>query len=151
ENPVPIKLAAHPESFQLEKQGTRIFVNVPDAKQITVIDREKKKVVATWPMDKFQANFPMSLDETNHRLFVGCRKPARLVVFNTEAGNPVAAPAISGDTDDPFCDAKRKRIYTSCGDGFLDTIGQESPDPYKPLGKVQTASGARTCFFSPDL
>ncbi len=145
------KLTGHPESFQLEKQSSRIFVNVPDAKQIAVIDREKKKVMATWPMKEFQANFPMTLDESNHRLFVGCRKPARLVVFDTEAGKPVADLAISGDTDDLFCDAKRKRIYISCGEGSLDTISQESPDSYKPLSKLHTAAGARTCFFSPDL
>ena len=85
------RLAAHPESFQLEQQGTRTFVNVPDAKQVAVIDREKQKVIATWPMEKFQANFPMALDEANHRLFVGCRKPARLVVLDTTTGKPVGA------------------------------------------------------------
>src|SRR5262245_38728988 len=81
-----IKLSAHPESFQLEREGKRIFVNVPDAKQVAAIDREKQSVIAQWPMEKFQANFPMALDESNHRLFLGCRKPARLVVFDTEAG-----------------------------------------------------------------
>src|SRR5437588_5802224 len=63
-----VKLAAHPESFQLEKKGPRIFVNVPDAKQIAVVDREKRSALKTWPMEKFQANFPMALDEPNHRL-----------------------------------------------------------------------------------
>src|SRR6266576_805577 len=95
-----IKLAAHPESFRLELDGPRIFVNVPDAKQIAVIDREKKSVVATWPMKEYQANFPMALDEASHRLFLGCRKPARLVVFDAAAGKSVADLAISGDTDD---------------------------------------------------
>jgi DNA-binding beta-propeller fold protein YncE len=70
-----IKLKAHPESFQLEQNGSRVFVNVPDAKQIAVIDREKSAVIASWPMEKFHANFPMALDESNHRLFVGCRSP----------------------------------------------------------------------------
>jgi YVTN family beta-propeller protein len=146
-----VKLSGHPESFQLEKQGTRIFANVPDAKQIAVIDREKKKAVATWPMDKFQANFPMSLDETMHRLFVGCRKPARLLVLDTQTGKIVADLAISGDTDDLFYDAKRKRIYISCGEGFIDIVERSSADNYQRLAKIATASGARTCFFSPDL
>lgn len=30
---------AHPESFRLEEIGNRIFVNVPDKKEIEVIDR----------------------------------------------------------------------------------------------------------------
>jgi DNA-binding beta-propeller fold protein YncE len=151
ENSGETKLAGHPESFQLEKRGSRIFVNVPDAKQIAVIDRDKKKVLATWPMKEFQANFPMALDETDHRLLVGCRKPARLVVFNTEAGKLVADLAICGDTDDLFHDAKRKRIYISCGEGFLDVVEQTSPDKYERTAHIPTASGARTCFFSSDL
>lgn len=146
-----VKLAGHPESFQLEKKGSRIFANVPDANQIAVIDRDKEKVLTSWPMKEFQANFPMALDEANHRLFVGCRKPARLVVFDTEAGKPVADLAISGDTDDLFYDAKRKRIYVSCGEGSLDVISQDSAETYKLLTKLHTSSGARTCFYSSDL
>ncbi len=102
-------------------------------------------------MKEFQANFPMALDEPHHRLFVGCRRPARLVIFDTEAGKPLADLAISGDTDDLFFDAKRKRIYISCGEGSIEIISQNSPDIYKPLDKIHTSSGARTCFFSPDL
>lgn len=106
-----IKLKAHPESFQLEQNGLRIFVNVPDAKQIAVVDREKRRVVATWPMEKFQANFPMALDEANHRLFIGCRKPARLAVVDTTTGKITTDLAINGDADDLFWDAARKRVY----------------------------------------
>jgi DNA-binding beta-propeller fold protein YncE len=146
-----IQLVAHPESFQLETQGPRIFVNVPDAKEIAVIDREKQSVVATWPMREFQANFPMALDEANHRLFIGCRKPARLVVFDTVTGKPVADIAISGDTDDLFYDAARGRLYLSCGEGFLDVVARRDADHYERIERVATASGARTSFYSPAL
>jgi len=146
-----VKLAAHPESFQLERQGPRIFVNLPDAKQVAVVDREKRSVLETWPMQKFQANFPMALDETSHRLFIGCRKPPRLVIFDTENGKPVADLAISGDTDDLFHDSKRNRIYVSCGEGFIDVIDQSSPNKYQRIAKIPTAAGARTSFFSSDL
>jgi YVTN family beta-propeller protein len=146
-----VKLAKHPESFQLEKNGNRIFVNVPDAKQVAVIDREKKSVVATWPVEKFQANFPMALDEANHRLFVGCRQPARLVVFDTGTGKPVADLEISGDTDDLFFDVKRQRLYLSCGEGFLDVIQRRTGDHYERIARQPTRGGARTSFYSPDL
>jgi YVTN family beta-propeller protein len=146
-----IKVTGHPESFQLEKQGRRIFANVPDAKQIAVIDTGKDSVVATWPMEKFHANFPMALDEPNHRLFVGCRRPARLVVLDTDNGKPVADLAICGDTDDLFYDARRKRIYISGGEEFIDVISQDSADAYSRLARIQTSSGARTCYFSGDL
>jgi DNA-binding beta-propeller fold protein YncE len=146
-----IKLPAHPESFQLEKGDRRIFVNVPDAKQVAVIDRVKRTVTDTWPMKKFQANFPMALDETNHRLFVGCRQPARLVVLDTATGKPVADVAISGDIDDLFYDAPRKRLYLSCGEGFLDTVAQTTPDTYTRVSQLPTPPGARTCYFAPGM
>lgn len=143
-----IKLAAHPESFQLETQGSRIFVNLPDAKQVAVIDRDKQTVTATWTTEKFHANFPMALDEVNHRLFVGCRQPARLVVFDTTTGKSIADLGISGDTDDLFYDAKLKRLYVSCGEGFIDVIEQRSADSYQRRERIPTRSGARTSYFS---
>lgn len=146
-----IPLAAHPESFQLETAGSRIFVNVPDARQVAVIDRAKQAVVATWPMTKFRTNFPMALDEANHRLFVGCRHPAGLVVFDTSTGKPVADLELSGDTDDLFYDAKRKRLYGSCGEGFVDVVEQRGSDTYTLKDRIPTRSGARTSFFSADL
>ena len=46
-----VKLEGHPESFQLEQVGSRrLFVNVPDADQIAVVDRNTMKVIATWPV-----------------------------------------------------------------------------------------------------
>jgi len=146
-----IKLAAHPESFQLETEGSRIFVNVPDARQIAVIDRKKQTITATWPMKEFQANFPMALDEANHRLFAGCRKPARLVVVDTTTGRSVADLAISGDTDDLFFDGTLKRLYVSCGEGFVDVIDQRDADHYQLQERIPTRAGARTSFFSAEL
>jgi DNA-binding beta-propeller fold protein YncE len=146
-----VKLPAHPESFQIDPDGSQLFVNLPDAKQIAIIDREKRVVTGAWPLDKFQANFPIALDASHHRLFVGCRRPSRLLVFDTLAGKPIADLPISGDTDDLFYDAARKRIYVSCGEGFLDTIEQTTPDTYRPHSKLPTSPGARTSFFSPTL
>jgi hypothetical protein len=76
-------LDAHPESFQLEKQGPRIFINVPEAGNVTVVDRRTRTVKAKWPVTGAKLNFPMALDEANHRLFIGCRKPAKMLVLDT--------------------------------------------------------------------
>lgn len=145
-----IKLSAHPEAFELEKRGKRIFVNVPNSRHVAVIDRDKGEVVATWKTDLAFANFPMALDETNHRLFVGCRLPAKLVVLNTESGEIVAKIDISGDTDDVFYDGKRHRIYAICGAGKIDIIEQTNANTYKASAKVDTANGARTGLFVPE-
>jgi DNA-binding beta-propeller fold protein YncE len=145
-----INLSAHPEAFELEKHGPRIFVNVPNARRVAVIDRDKGQVVATWKTDLAFANFPMALDETNHRLFVGCRLPSKLVVLNTDSGEVVAKLDIAGDADELFYDAKRHRIYVVCGEEKVDIIDQVDPNTYKTAAKIDTASGARTGLFVPE-
>src|SRR5438034_10451888 len=145
-----IKLSAHPEAFELEKNGKRIFVNVPNSRNVAVIDRNKSEVVATWKTDLAFANFPMALDEANHRLFVGCRLPSKLVVLNTESSDVVAKIDISGDPDDVFYDSKRHHIYAICGAGKIDIIEQTDANNYKALTKIDTAEGARTGLFVPE-
>ena len=145
-----IKLSAHPEAFELEKQGKRIFINVPNSRDVAVIDRDKGEVIATWKTDLAFGNFPMALDETNHRLFVACRLPAKLVVLNTDSGEVVAKIDISGDPDEVFYDSKRHRIYATCGAGKIDIIEQTGADAYRALAKIDTADGARTGLFVPE-
>ena len=145
-----IKLSTHPEAFELEKNSKRIFVNVPNARHVAVIDRDQGKVVATWKTDLAFGNFPMALDETNHRLFVGCRLPSKLIVFNTDSGDIVAKIDISGDPDEIFYDGKRHHIYAICGAGKIDIIEQTNPNTYKTLTKIDTADGTRTGLFVPE-
>jgi DNA-binding beta-propeller fold protein YncE len=148
-----IKLAEHPESFRLETGGPRIFVNVPKAEQIAVVDREKGKVIETWPVKEAKSNFPLFLDETNRRLFAGCRNPARVLAYDysAPAGRVITSVSISGDTDDLFYDLANKLLYASCGQGTLDVIGQVDADHYKKVKSIQTAPGARTSLFVPEL
>jgi len=145
-----ITLAAHPEAFELEKHGRRIFVNVPNARQVAVIDRDRGGVIATWKTDGTFGNFPMALDENNHRLFIGCRMPSKLVVLNTESGDVVTSIGISGDPDDVFYDSRRHRIYAICGAGKIDIIEQTDASNYKAITKIDTADGARTGLFVPE-
>ncbi len=145
-----IKLSAHPEAFELEKTGKRIFANVPNSRHVAVIDRDKSAVVAIWKTDLAFANFPMALDEAHHSLFIGCRMPSKLVVLNTDSGDVVAKIDISGDPDDVFYDRKRHRIYAICGAGKVDIIEQTDANNYKALTKIDTANGVRTGLFVPE-
>jgi DNA-binding beta-propeller fold protein YncE len=142
-----IKLSAHPEAFQLEKKGSRIFVNVPNSHHVAVVDRDKGEVIARWKTDLALANFPMALDEADHRLFVGCRVPSSLIVLNTDSGDVIAKADISGDCDDLSYDAKRKRVYAICGAGKIDVIDQVDPNTYRVSTTIGTADGARTGLF----
>jgi len=140
---------AHPESFQLEKAGSRVFVNVPDKQEVEVADPEKGAVLAHWKVS-CTTNFPMALDEAHHRLFVGCRIPAQLAVFDTESGKIVASPAIVEHTDDLFFDASKSRIYI-LGEGFIEAWQQKDPDRYERIGRYPTPADGRTGLFVPDL
>ena len=146
-----IPLDAHPESFQLGKSAPRIFVNLPDSKKIAVVNRESRTVITAWATGGASANYPMALDETHHRLFVGFRKPAKLSVYDTDSGKIVANLDSVGDADDIFYDSSRQRIYIAGGDGFVSIFQQIDPDHYQPVTKIPTAAGARTALFVPEL
>ena len=145
-----IKLSGHPESFQLEKNGNRIFVNVPDRGAVEVVDRKRGSIVATWPIENASENFPMALDEKHHRLFVGTRSPSKLLVLDTDTGKTLASLDAPGDADDIFYDAEAQRIYISGGAGSIGVFEQEDANHYKSLGEVPTAEGARTSLFVPE-
>jgi len=144
------KLSGHPESFQLERSGSRVFVNVPDADQIAVVDRARMAVVATWPVLGAKANFPMALDEANHRMFVGCRRPARVLVYDTTTGKASGSFDSVGDTDDLFFDVARKRLYVSGGEGFIDVFQEQDAGHFARVAHIATAAGARTSLFVPE-
>src|SRR5215469_1454753 len=144
-----IIIDAHPESFQLEKSGSRIFVNVPEKKEIEVIDAAKHTVLTRWPVSA-EDNFPMALDEADHRLFVGFWKPPQLLIFDTETGKQVAAGEIAGKTDDLFYDSDRRRVYVLTAEGYLEVFEQKDPDHYDRIARYPTPSGSQTGLFVPE-
>lgn len=128
-----------------------MYVNVPDEKQIVVIDLSQNKIVAQWKNTIANANFPMALDETNHRLFIGCRHPSKLLVLDTETGKTISLLDIDGDTDDVFYNTSAKEVYVSCGSGYVDIFNQVDANHYTSNGKIKTNFGARTSLFIPQL
>jgi outer membrane protein assembly factor BamB len=145
-----IPLDGHPESFQLDAAG-RIYVNVPQRQKIAVVDVAKGAVIASWPLSGVAANYPMALDEGNHRVFVATRRPPRLLAFDATTGRNVATVEIDGDADDLFYDAARRRLYAICGDGSVVVLGQADADHYQALARVPTVDGARTGLYVPEL
>lgn len=143
--PEEYKLGAHPESFQLEKNGPNIYVNLPDLKQIAAINR-KTGAITRWPMT-LEHNFPMALDEAEHRLFVATHEPARLAVFDTNSGRSVAELPCVQDADDVYYDSGRKRIYVPGGEGYISVFQMSDPDHYQLLAKIPSTLGARTAGY----
>jgi DNA-binding beta-propeller fold protein YncE len=145
-----IKLSAGAESFALEAKRPRLYLVTPSPCQLLVIDTDKNSVVNTYPIKSASGAQAVALDEENHRVFVGCNKEPMMVVLDTESGKEVATAPLAGEVDDLFYDAKRKRLFASCGEGSLVVIEQQDADHYKVLEKVPTAKGARTCLYVPE-
>ena len=156
-DPVNLKLVAsipvggHPESFRIEEHGPRVFVNLPPKREILVVDRRQRAIVRHIALGGFADNYPMSLDESGHRLFVGVRQPAQLLVFDTISGERVGAVPCVGDSDDLFYDARRARVYVIGGQGYVDVFDARSSGKYERLARIATRAGARTGLWSNEL
>jgi hypothetical protein len=144
-----IPLKAHPEGFQLDAKSRQIFVNVPDARAISVIDSLNGKQKENGPTTGAGGNFPMAIDEAESEVVSVFRDPPKLRAYSMQTGKAVKELDVCGDSDDVFLDAKRQRLYVSCGAGFIDVVDTSSA--YKRVARVPTAPGARTALFVPEL
>lgn len=131
----------------------RLFVavlgNVPSAGRIVVVSRDTMTVTASWPVTAAGANYPMALDEACHRLFVACRRPATLLIYDMAPGNRIGSTATVGDAEDLFFDARRRRVYVSDGEGATDVLRADGA-ALASVARIPTAPGARTSLFFPE-
>jgi DNA-binding beta-propeller fold protein YncE len=143
-----VRLPAHPEGFQLDTGTGRAYVNLPNARGIAVADLSAGKVIAVWPIGAASANFPMAVDSDSNHVLAVFRNPPKLGVFDQRDGSISRMVDACGDADDLFVDAKRHRIYMSCGAGVIDVFDVHS---YERLSRIPTVSGARTSLFVPEF
>ncbi len=145
-----IALPGHPEGFQLDPATDRVYVNIPDAKQIAVVDLAAGKQIATWRFQGLSGNFPLAIDGTESLLAAAFRSPPQLALIDSKTGKVTWTYQTCGDADDVFFDPNRQRIYVSCGAGVVDIFVRHSTTA-QPLARVSTSSGARTSLFSPEF
>jgi hypothetical protein len=145
-----IKLPGNAEAFVIESARPRMYVVVPSPSQLLVVDPAKKAITGNYPIKMAGGGHPLALDEANKRVFVGCRTEPMVVVMDTETGKEITGVPIPKDIDDLSYDAKRKRLYASCGEGFLAVISQVSPDKYEVTNKIPTVKSASTSLFDPE-
>jgi len=141
------KTGGHPESFQVEASGERIYANVPDAGNVVESIDRQSGVVTKWPLKGLRGNYAMALDEADHRLFTITRKTPMMVVLDTETGTEVARLRAAGECDDVFFDASRKRIYVIGAEGFISVFQQHDPDHYELISNIPSGIGIRTGYF----
>jgi hypothetical protein len=142
-----IAMVGHPESFQMDTKGGRLYANIPSAKQIGVFDRDTHAPVTHWSLQNVEGNYPMALDEGSRRIYVACRQPARLLMIDTTNGSLVVGLECAGDADDLYFDNERRRVYLSGGEGFLEVYQLKSADEIHRTARIATRAGARTCLY----
>jgi hypothetical protein len=145
-----IKLSGTAEGFQMESKRPLMYLNTPSPSQVLVIDTDKNAVVKTYPVKMAGGGHPLALDEANQRVYVGCRKEPMVVILDTESGKEVGGVSIPADIDDLHLDAKRKRLYASCGEGALMVLKQVDADKLEVVEKITTPKDSRTCLYVPE-
>ncbi len=144
-----IKLGGHPEGFQIDGEGRKAFVNVPDAHEIVVVDLDSGQALASWRAAHV-ANFPMALGQDSGIVGIVYRIPSRLVLLEPASGTAKADMPTCDDADDLYFDDKRRRIYVSCGSGAVDVF-EQAGGKYVASAHIETRPGARTSLFVPSL
>ena len=145
-----VKLPGQPEAFQLDPGRKRLYVNTVKPSAVAAVDLSKHEVVATYTPAKLESFYPMALDREGDRVFVGCRRPAVVLALDAGTLKELWTAEIPADTDDLFFDAKRKRLYAACGEGFLAILESKDGGRFEVVEKLPTARLARTCFFDPE-
>jgi DNA-binding beta-propeller fold protein YncE len=145
-----IKLPGTAEGFQMETKRPRIYLNTPSPSLVVVIDTEKNKVTEKYEVKMAGGGHPLALDEATQRIYVGCRKAPMIVVLDSETGKEITGAPIPEGIDDLFLDAQRKRLYASCGEGFLVVLKQVDADHIETVEKIPTVKGAKTCLYVPE-
>jgi DNA-binding beta-propeller fold protein YncE len=141
-------LPAHPEGFQLD--GSRAYVNLPDAGGVAAVDLASGRILATWRNPGAKWNFPLALEPAAGLVATVYRFPTRLVLWDAATGAVKQNLKTCGDADDAFFDRPRRRLYVICGSGAVETFVQTA-GAYAPLGLTRTRSGARTGLLAPQI
>jgi len=141
---------AHVGGSLAESGGGRMFVLVPEKGQVVVLDRRTRAPRATWTVPNIQKDVALDLDEENHRLFLGVRTPASIVVLNSDNGEVVATVPTAATLDGLAFDRATRRLYTTGGEGFLDVTRQVDADHYERIARISTGPGTRTSLLLPE-
>ncbi len=136
----PIALGGAPEFLASDGTG-RIYVNLEDKDVVAVVDLQSRKVIARWPVAPGGRPVGMAIDPATHRLFVGCRKPQKLVVMSTESGKVEETLPIGEGVDATGFHAGH--AFASSADGTFAVAAQKG-GTWVIEQTVTTPKGART-------
>jgi hypothetical protein len=143
----PIDLGGKPEFLAADGAG-RVYINLEDKDQVAVVDIKARKVLAHWPVAPGGSPVGLSIDTSKKRLFIGCRKPQKLIVMSTDDGKVLADLPIGAGVDATKFDGRQ--AFASCRDGKLNIAGENASGKFEILQTVTTPVGAKTMDVDPE-
>ena len=141
----PVELGGKPEFLAADGKG-KAYINLVDKDQVAVVDTKTMKVLSRWSTAPGGSPVGMSMEPNHNRLFVGCRRPQKLIVMNAEDGKVMADLPIGSRVDATKFDGD---IFASCRDGTLTVARETAPHKYEVVQTVKTPEGARTMGVDP--
>jgi DNA-binding beta-propeller fold protein YncE len=136
----PVELGGKPEFLAADGKG-KAFINLVDKDQVAVVDTKTMKVLNKWLTGPGGSPVGMSMDTAKNRLFIGCRKPQKLIVMDANNGKVLADLPIGAGVDATKFDGD---VFASCADGTLTVARETTPGKFQVVQTVQTPRGART-------
>jgi len=136
-----IPLDGKPETAVSDEAG-KIYINIEDKNQISVVDISNNKVMANWPIAPGDGPTGLAIDTRTKRLFAGCDK--QLIVVDATSGKVIDKLPIGDGCDGVAFDGGLKYVFASCGEGKLTIIKENSPSSFTVIDNVPTKRSART-------
>ena len=140
-----VDLGGKPEFLAADGQG-KAYINLEDKDQVAVVDTKTMKVISKWPVTPGGSPVGMSMDRARRRLFIGCRKPQKLIVMSADDGKVLADLPIGAGVDATQFEGD---AFASCRDGTLAIAREGAPGKFQIIQTVQTPQGARTMGSDP--
>jgi DNA-binding beta-propeller fold protein YncE len=148
----------NPAGLALDPKSPKMYVVTGDTSNVIVIDREQRKVLATWPITGGPEPHAVAFDGAHHRLLIGSRvkrshiyKPGKLVVMDSDTGKVIDAIDTEGGVDEVEYEPASHRVYYTGTTGFVEVFKQIDADHYERLGRVATGPIAKTSLLVPDM
>jgi DNA-binding beta-propeller fold protein YncE len=139
------------EAMAFDPSSSRMFIDIRGKSTVEVIDRDKRAVVATWPVPASKGSLTtISFDPEAHRLYIGGRTPAKLYVLDSDSGKVVTSVAAQAMVDDAAFSKAQKRIYFA-GTEFTDVFEIKDADHVERIGHIPTSFRAKTALVVPEL
>jgi DNA-binding beta-propeller fold protein YncE len=142
-----IDLGGGPEFAAADGNG-HVYDNLEDESLVLKINSRTLKIEQRWPTAPCSSPSSMAIDQTNHRLFLGCRSKV-MAVMNADTGQVITTLPIGDHVDATAFDVETRLIFNSNGEGTVTVIHQESPDKYSLVETVKTVPRAKTSALDP--